>query len=360
MRLTVSHPVPVRWRPPRARRDRIAYRAEATPVEIPEVAPGTFRADAATGSALGFSRSYAVHDGGAWIPVQPCHLEREYAGAGRAVTLAEAAAFLAGRTIAAAGGLGRAGTPLGGMGLAGAGPSVEPGATLPDAVLRLARQDHAGAARAALARYVARNLATDGEALWMRVCPPVLVPCHTPAVTIELPWYVSRGPAFPPHRADEARRFALFACERTKAYETLKAAAVRVRGLDPALYGELDLDHYLDGAPGVLEHAAGRLRLRLSESGQVLPEPVERALDRLAPLADLGRIGAIAPDRRGEAVDLTLAAARAIRAACPAGYCPESLPWIETYHEHVARPRLAALAPSPPAEDLDGIGRLTP
>lgn len=359
MRVTVTHPVPLRWTPPRARRERLAFRRETTSVEIPE-APGLARSEGVeTGPVFAESLTYAVHEGGFWLPVRANHLDRTARFGGDPLPLARVLGSLASAPEKVEpGGLFRAGTPLCGL-AAYAGPRLySTGEDLPGSTLGRVHVDHGAAARAALARHAARNLAIDGDALFMRVCPPVLLPCRSPAGDVELPWFPGRGPAFPPHRADEARRLAAILGSRDGETRLSRAVHQMPAALDPAAYGEIDLDDYVSAAPAILEDVAERVGKRLVLVGRDFPDPARVALDRLRPLGDLGRIGAIPPDLRADVVALTLAAATALREACPHGYRPDDLDVVETYLERFARPRLAAAAESLAEADLDGIGRL--
>lgn len=358
MRIRVVHPVPVRCASPRSSRDLIAYRAEESPVELPEVEPGTFARKLREVRVLNGARRLSWYAGTAWRPVRESDVG-DAASPNTAPLRAVLAALGSGGRFPGIH-VARPGTPLRGTGYPAAEQGTR-GEALPDGLARRARADHGEAVRAALATFVSENLATDGAGLWVRTCPPVLTPANLPRFSDTLPWYCTMGPSFPPGRRDDIAAFVERAGMRARPnLPGWEEELGRMPVFPEAAYAEMDLSQFVNGAPTLLERAAELLMRKLGRPAAPFPAEVAAALERLRPLGDLGLVGAIPRARWAEAVEATLSAASALRAACPEGYRPEFLPWVESYHRLVAAPRLAAGAEAIPEDDLEGLGRLAP
>ena len=357
MRILVSHPVPVRWRPPRARADRVAYRAETTAAELPEVS-GPFGEPFSLGTLFGKPLDYRLHDGGLWREVSGKDLAQ---GANGAASLDDVIAFLRGRGPGAPGfGLARNGTPLSGTSYPAPGKPDPHGIALPDRVMALAREDHTAACREALARHMRDNVATDGRSVYVRVSPPVIMPGCLPMSHPELPWYATRGPGFRPHQEKLIRRYVAISGINARP-EYIDQGLERLPPCDGALYGEMDVGHFVNGAPALLGLAGSLLSARLEGRGEGMPREAVAALDRLTSLGDLGLVGAIPRERWAEAVELTQAAAGGLRAAIADGYRSEFLGPVEAYMYLVAEPWAGPRpAPAIPEEDADSLGGLSP
>jgi hypothetical protein len=319
MKVRVRHPVPVRWPAQRSPRDHVDYMAAETTVEIPETGPGSFSEPVPTSEVLQCRHRVARHRGGHWLRVAGRHLAGGEDDV--AAPLAGILSFLAGRTHAKPDGLARAGTPLAGTEYPLFGHPAPHGRDLPDPVIRRIRTDNTDAARAALAAYVADNLATDGAALHMRVCPPVVTPANLPKPSLILPWYVTMGPSFAPHRIDEIEAFAVGASLRGRnGIDAIRQSIDGMQVFPDEAYGGMDLAQFVNGAPALLERAADRVMRRRDLAVLPYPESLQAAMEAMRAYGDLGLVGAIPREAFADAVDLTLRAASAIRGLCPEGY----------------------------------------
>ena len=355
MRALVSHPVPVRWRPPRASADRVAFQVARTEVEIPEIEGGgladrreyVLERDEPV-------RTYFVHAGRAWHRVTRACLgsqEPDRYTPAPAATFAEALAAppQVPRTPF------RRLTPL----FAGGGdgtPGHAAGEDLPETVLARASADNTAAARAALRAFARDNFlvdARDGTVFAARGMPAIL-PLANHALVHHAPARLDRGPAFEPARFVRMGRFSEEARNRGKGFERVLSVHQRFAGEPQSGH---DLDLYLHDGPATFErlYATARERCRARNLGL---DTVEPHLAPLRPYADLGRIGATPEGERAAVADLMLRALDALRAAIPEDYDPPQLTWLLAYHRHVVR--FAFPPPELPRDDLDSLGGLAP
>ena len=356
MRVTCLHPVPVRWRPPRSQRDRHAFLGLRTPVDIPEVEspPPTFGIHTPKGTQTCY-----VHGGVAYDMMTEADL---IATSTSSVPIRpEALANHLGACREAPGRAFRQGTPLR---AATPDAAAGSGSELPRSVLQRAGEDHAEAARTALARHVARTFLVDGSRVYARRPLPVIAPhdfpdkqpSRAPDILGRRAYGIHFEPARFPEMVSYLKRMGYRGYQSKP--EEMTVGFHRDFDVPSAIrYGDDDLALWVNGAPALVEAMhLGALDLA-DKYGDDFPS-ITPPVERLRRFADLGLVGAIDPADHGTVTELLGDAIDALRAAIPMNHPQPPLNWLKAYSDVVARPLLVA---KPAAEaDLDDLIGLLP
>jgi len=371
IRVTVSHPAPVRHRPPRSRAVRRSYAAIATPVALVPADPAAFEPLplGPVAGAVFWRRDLHVHADALWRPVMAWH---PLAEANRPIRPDDLLAFLRADpdpppNLALALPKAFGGTPLlarhwDPYGVKDGTERGEPASS--------AHADEAGVerARAALRAFLANHLRIAGDRVFLRVTPLAVAIRQT-----DPPYHWGLDPADGfvlrvgqpiPVRADRGG-------------DALDAVGAKFRlplpgpeTLPPsALIGDGDIAGLACQAPILLERVGKSLASfrRSPRIGLPVDPEAAQAIEEMADLAHLGRIGAIAP---GEVEPALLAVARAARLIDGLNGGPDlrpgeatapsmTVPGLRTLASHIrARvlPRLDTVCP----EDDDAVGLLAP
>lgn len=349
MRILLRHPVPARFRPPRSRPGTATHLTLvplSTPVEIPEVSPGTmaFRNSYHTDGL----REFAVHAGRCWETVLVSHLG--ISGADRPATPAAVAQWLSGP---GGGKLRRQGTPLAGRLLAAFGDVT--GTAPPDASARKVLTDHTELVRAAAAAYVGDHLATDGTSVYAARPMPVIDPLARNgegAILHEPPR--SFGPAvFEPSRTEAIPPY-LAAVGRSDGSGPTRDALARCFGTATP-YRDDDLAVFVNDVPRLVSNLSRTLADRLAPDER---RTLRARIALLEPHAELGLVGAVPAGSWADVVALARDAAAVLALAAPDPRRRSEATRIVAYADHAALPalRLGAL----PDEDLADLAALAP
>lgn len=359
MRATIAHPVPVRWTPPRARQDRIAFERAVSVVEIPEVPPRELaRQDRGYSLREGWTRFY-VHDGRCFERVTAGMLGLGLPdGSTRVPHVDEVLDHLAGRGGGTLG-LSCPGTPLFAL-LNGHARTGHRGEPLPDAVHARAQADNTAAARKALEAYVRGCIVTDGNEFYVARSMPVLhlSAWRTGYILDRHPPGIGDGVGFEPSRFDRVDAVTGDMAKFYRRGEVITRINASILNLRTAFggipYAGDDLAAFRNDGPEAVSRLIARARERkVPEAALAGAAACER---RLRPYADLGRIGAIPEADAPLVEDLVCTGLLALDAALPEGDEMLVLKGLVAYARRVVMP-IRAMAPLPvgDAEALDGL-----
>jgi hypothetical protein len=344
MHVVAQHPCPVRWRPGRGK-DRIAYLALRTPVEIPELRKADFERDRRSYDVTDPDKAFLVHAGLCWEPVR--------IRAGAPPVPPDLFAEILTRRDGMPHGIASAGTPLCGNRLGDSEMGLH-GEDLPDRILARTAQDHTTAVRASFKAWAETNLLLCEGRAYVTRGMPVLVPharLRNPVLD-RPPTDWSAGPAF------ERTRMHLYRSHLARIRQTDAGPASAHFAEDhtqcPDVGGDLAL--FANAFPREIESLHARAVARARAGGREIIG-VDGLLTSLRSFADLGLVRAVPPDRYNEVADLAASALAAIAEALPPGYHPSALPTMRAYVDCVARP---ALGPHVPEADLDSLSELAP
>jgi hypothetical protein len=354
MQVVTIHPVPVRWRPPRAREDRHSLMLTRTPVEIPEVPASAF--EPAIVSCFGTEIPCLSHEGALWQ-----RLSRDVLTDGLATPVSpdHFSALLSG-SATQGGHVFRAGTPL--VASIGERAAVSrTGEVLPASITNRAGTDHTAAVRAALRDHVARTFRTDGTSVYARRGAPVMIPHESAKLwRYEAPDVLGRrgyGICFEAARAGACVEYLGRIGYRGYHVKAPALAEMFLAGLsDQGSPGD-DLRLWVNNGP-VLFGAMHADALDLGRKCDYDLSSIEAHAAPLRHYADLGLVGAIPEADHAHVADLLGRAIDAMRAAIPASHPQPPLNWLKAYSDIVARP---ALCQAPiPDEDTLSLGSLSP
>jgi hypothetical protein len=354
VRVLVRHPVPVRWRPPRAPSDRHALMAATTPVEVPEFAESDMVRRREAVSHKGVTLRFSVHAGRCWFPVPRHGLCAGWTGA--TATPRDLASYLSERP----------GTP--GFAVLERSPLLGPtirkgshapwGDDLPDSVLSRAASDLTEPVRRALRHWIPTNFAVAGDAVYASCPLPVYAPhAEFSRLLMSPPREVGSkgfGLVVEPSRLGLApsylRRMGARAAVPEEVEEFfLGMGDIPFQGHDLAVFAN-------DGpvqAEAIAANVAGQAWAR-----ELDLSPLDPHLARLAPYADLGRVGAVPVEDYAALTETLRDALAAIRGLVPRDRNPRPLNWLRAYADCVAAPAVGVGSiPEEDAETLAGLAR---
>jgi hypothetical protein len=356
MLLTIAHPVPVRWLPPRARRERVAFELAVTPVEVPEVPHGSLEGqERECGFFSAGYQSFRIHRGRCFERVHVGMLDPHASAHVRPATIAEVAAHLSSAGTGPSG-LARPGTPLCALanGHSGAG---DRGAALAGAIHARAAADNTAAARAALAGFARDRLLTDGEAFYVaRTMPALNLSAWKSNYVVYRPGpSVADGASFEVPRLDRVRAV-MAGMAGFYGRDDVVAKVVKAIGTLSSTFSAFpsagdDLLAFRNDGPEALARLVARARERGVAEDALRPAAEIEA--RLHAHADMGRIGGVRPEDYETVEGLLASGLRALDEAAPGmlGVKP-----LLAYAEGVMLPlRHGATLPIDDAEALDRL-----